>query len=43
MSEEDIKRNMKAAGKMNPTNSLSLKLKNQINFDDTINFNLTKK
>jgi len=28
---------------MNPTNSLSLKLKNQLNFDDTISFSLTKK
>lgn len=28
---------------MNQTNSLSMKLKNQNNFDDTINFNLTNR
>ena len=43
ISEEELKRGMKEAGKMNPTNSLSMKLKTQNNFEDTINFNLTNR
>jgi hypothetical protein len=43
MSEEEIQRGMKEAARMNPKNSLNMKLKNQNNFDDTINFDLTNR
>ena len=43
MSEEEIKRGMKEAARSNPKNLLSMKLKNQNNFDDTINFDLTNR
>jgi hypothetical protein len=43
MSEEEIKRGMKEAGRSNQKNLLSMKQKNQNNFDDTINFDLTNR
>jgi hypothetical protein len=43
MSEEEIQRGMKEGARSNPKNALSMKLKNQNNFDDTINFDLTNR